>query len=270
MEEDELDSDVEFQDSREVLPTRSLADSITVPRLPPATLETNQLSSMNLVSHTDQTAESGESLQVLDAEIGAGAVSTANLIEDTKFYQDAVLEYQDAYETLQLQQEELQHWHTQQAQLVQEASEALQAVEVESSIRQQEFVALQSQWDADIQHAVDKAMTRYQDKLNSAQSNLQQKEKENQQSIQKLQDQVQVLELSLAGQATLPSAIPSSSRTGLCQEVFNILPGTINSRRGAAQYKSQDQAFSFHKQVRFEDNNSSPKLRPDVKSGGGR
>ena len=36
------------------------------------------------------------------------------------------------------------------------------------------------------------------------------------------------------------------------------------------QYESQDQAFSFHKQVRFEDNNSSPELRPDVKSGGGR
>ena len=35
------DSDVEFQDSREVLPTRSLADSITVPRVPQlSTLET--------------------------------------------------------------------------------------------------------------------------------------------------------------------------------------------------------------------------------------
>ena len=65
--------------------------------------------------------------------------------------------------------------------------------------------------------------------------------------------------------------MPSShSRSGLCQEVFNILPGTVNPRRGAAQYESQDQAFSFHKQVWFEDNNSSPKLRPDVKSGGGR
>ena len=35
------DSDVKFQDSREVLPTRSLADSIAVPRVPQsATLET--------------------------------------------------------------------------------------------------------------------------------------------------------------------------------------------------------------------------------------
>ena len=64
--------------------------------------------------------------------------------------------------------------------------------------------------------------------------------------------------------------VTSSNRAGLHQEVFNILPGTVNPRRGAAQYESQDQAFSFHKQVRFEDNNSSPELRPDVKSGGGR
>ena len=78
------------------------------------------------------------------------------------------------------------------------------------------------------------------------------------------------LELSLASQATLPSVATSSSKAALCQEVFNILPGTVNLHRGAAQYKSQDQAFSFHKQVRFEDNNSSPELRPGVKYGGGR
>ena len=90
------------------------------------------------------------------------------------------------------------------------------------------------------------------------------------QSIQKLQDHVCALEFSLAGQATLPSIPASSSKTGLHQEVFNILPGTVNQCRGAAQYESQDQAFSFQKQVRFEDNNSSPELRPVMNSGGGR
>ena len=147
------DSDVEFQDSREALPPWSLADSIAVPRVPQTTtLETNQPSSTGFVSHhTEQTAESGESSQVLDSEEGAGAINTANLIEDVKFYQDAALGYQDAYEALQLQQEELQHRFTQQAQLVQEASEALRAAEVESSIHQQEIVALQDQWNIDIQ-----------------------------------------------------------------------------------------------------------------------
>ena len=81
---------------------------------------------------------------------------------------------------------------------------------------------------------------------------------------------MRALELSLAGQGTFPSVVPSHSRSGLRQEVFNILPGTVNPRRGAVQYESQDQAFSFHKQLWFEDNNSSPELTPDVKSGRGR
>ena len=178
--------------------------------------------------------------------------------------------YQDAYDALQLQQEELQHQFTQQAQLVQEASEALRAAEVESSVQQQEIVALQNQQDIDIQHAMDQAVSQYQDQLSSVQINLQWKDKEHRQSIQKLQDQLKALELSLAGQATMPSMATSSSKAGLCQEVFDILLGTVHMRRGAAQYESQDQAFLFHKQVRFKDNNSSPELRPDVKSGGGR
>ena len=79
-----------------------------------------------------------------------------------------------------------------------------------------------------------------------------------------------MLELSLAGQASLPSVGTSHTRSGLCEEVFNILPGTVNQHRGAAQCQSQDQAFSFHRQVRFEDNTSSPELRPDEESQGGR
>ena len=64
--------------------------------------------------------------------------------------------------------------------------------------------------------------------------------------------------------------LPLAVRQDYARKFFDILPGTVNKHRGAAQYESQDQAFSFHKQVRFEDNNSSPKLRPDMKSGGGR
>ena len=226
----DLDSDVEFQDSREVLPTRSLADSIAVPRVPQTTTsETIQLSSTGIVNHRTEQSESGESPQVLGSEEGAGAINTTSLIKDVRYFQDAALGYQDAYEALQLQQEELQHQFTQQAQLVQEASEALRAAEMESSVHQQEIVSLQNQWDIDIQHALDQAMSQYQDQLSSMQSNLQWKDQEHQQSIQKLQDQMWVLELSLAGQATLPSMATSGSKAGLCQEVFNILPGMVNS-----------------------------------------
>ena len=164
----------------------------------------------------------------------------------------------------------MQSKFTEQAKLIKEALETLKAVEAQSSMHQQEIEALQSQREADIQHAIGQAMLEYRDQLSLAQNDLQQKDREHQQSIQRLQDQVCALELSLAGQATLPSVAASSSRAGLCQEVFNVLPSTVNQCRGAAQYESQDQAFSFHKQVRFEDNNSSPELRPEVKSGGGR
>ena len=63
------------------------------------------------------------------------------------------------------------------------------------------------------------------------------------------------LELSLAGQATLPSdsCLQQQDRpyARRYSTYFQLL---VNQRRGAAQYESQDQAFSFHKQVRFEDN----------------
>ena len=92
----------------------------------------------------------------------------ANLLEDVKYFHNAALGYQDAYEALQQQQEELQSKFTEQAKLVQEASETLRAVEAESSMRQQEIEALQNQREADIQHAIGQAMLEYRDQLSSA------------------------------------------------------------------------------------------------------
>ena len=229
MGEVDSDSDVEFQDSREALPTRSLADSVAVTRVPQATtMKTTQLPSPELNQRHHVESESGESPQTPSSEEGVNASHVVNLLEDVKYFHNAALGYQDAYETLQQQQEELQSRFSKQAKLVQEASEALRAAEVESSAKQQEIVALQSQQEADIQHAVGQAVLEYRDQLSSVQSNLQQRDREHQQSIQKLQDQVHALELSLAGQVTLPSVAASSSKAGLCQEVFNILPGTVN------------------------------------------
>ena len=136
-------------------------------------------------------------------------------------------------------------------------------------LRYQEYIALQNQWEVEIKQAIDKAVMQYQLQLSSMKNSQQQKDKEYQHFIQKLQDQVRSLELLLAGQATLPSVGSSHSRPGSHEEVFNILPGTVNSQRGPAQYESQNQAFLFHKQVQFEDN-SSPELKPDVSSRGGR
>ena len=48
---------------------------------------------------------------------------------------------------------------------------------------------------------------------------------------------------------------------GLHSQIFGYVPGTVNTKRGAAKYDSQDQTFSFsHKQVRFQDGGSSPNL----------
>ena len=79
-----------------------------------------------------QTPNSVESVESVNTHI-------ANLLEDVKYFHNAALSYQDAYEALQLQQVELQTKFTEQAQLVQEASEALKADEVESTARQQEL-----------------------------------------------------------------------------------------------------------------------------------
>ena len=49
----------------------------------------------------------------------------------------------------------------------------------------------------------------------------------------------------------------------MCKEVFNYIPGTVNTRQGVATYQSRDQAFPFHKQVQFGDRS----LVPDLKSG---
>ena len=56
------------------------------------------------------------------------------------------------------------------------------------------------------------------------------------------------------------------SGTALQEEVFNLIPGMVNQCRGAAQYNSQDQAFSFQKQVRFKQG-SSPDLSSNASSG---
>ena len=90
-------------------------------------------------------------------------------------------------------------------------------------------------------------------------------------SIQKLQDQVWSLELLLAGQATLPSVASSHSRPGLRMRKYLIYFLVLwICEEGQLNMSLKIRPSSFHKQVRFEDNNSSPKVRPDVKSGGGR
>ena len=84
--------------------------------------------------------------------------------------------------------------------------------------------------------------------------------------VHKLQDQVRALELSLAGQTTLPSVRHTQEGVDLWKEVFDYLPGTVNTRRGTAMYDTQDQPFSFRKHIWFGDRPQGPDLKSDADS----
>ena len=164
-----------------------------------------------------------------------------------------MVKYQSAYYFIQDK-------YTYQACLLEEASWALQAMESQASQTQQELLTLKRSCDADIQQAVSNAVSQYQTQLTAAQSHTH----KHQLVIQQLWDQVRTLELSLASQADLPSMGKPQGEVDFWEEVFNILPGTVNATQGAAIYQSPDQAFSFHKQLWFADRPNWPDLKSDA------
>ena len=101
---------------------------------------------------------------------------------------------------------------------------------------------------------VSRMTEQYKVHLTSAQGSLQSRDLEHKLEIQRLQEKIHALEVLLTeqGAPSLPSVgmsqqAPSSS--ALQDEVFNVIPGMVNQHQGATQYNSQDQAFSFQKQV---------------------
>ena len=73
----------------------------------------------------------------------------------------------------------------------------------------------------------------------------------------------------MASKVNLPSVgvTQSHNGSGLHNEVFHFIPGRVNKQQGMAQYDSPDEAFSCHKQLRFEDGTSSPGLTHNTTSG---
>ena len=120
--------------------------------------------------------------------------------------------------------------------------------------------------------AVQGAVQQYKVWLNTAQNKLQARDWEHQLTIKQLQDKISVLEITSVSQTNLPSVAMSNPQEehGLHSQIFDYVPGTINTKRGAAKYDSQDQAFSFsHKQVRFQDGCGSPDLEIPLTVGQG-
>ena len=192
-------------------------------------------------------------------EESVGSLVTSDLAEDAKFYQDVAVELQTAYNTLQ---KRFNH----QSCLMEEASGALRAAESQASRRQRELFEVKRDYETNVQQAIGEAVVEYREQLAIAKKDWQLRDHEHQRVVHKLQDQVRTLELSLAGQATLPSVRHSQEGADLWKEVFDYLPGTVNTRRGTAVYDTQDQAFSFRKQVRFGDRSQVPDLKSDTDS----
>ena len=92
---------------------------------------------------------------------------------------------------------------------------------------------------------VGRIVEQYKVQLTSAQGSLQSQDLEHKLEVQKLLEKIHALEASLADQGAsnlplpsvgVPPQVPSSS--ALWDEVFNIILGMVNQRRGAAQYSS--------------------------------
>ena len=132
--------------------------------------------------------------------------------------------------------------------LVSEASEALKVSESHTKELQKELDALKKNRESDIQMAVGGAVLQYEELLSTEQSRAQ----DQQATIAELQGQIQALQESIMSQRDLPS-VPSEGVTqegkNLREKVFNYIPSTVNTRRGAAVYDSPDQLYSFQKHV---------------------
>ena len=163
---------------------------------------------------------------------------TRDIVQDANFFQETVTEYQLAYQSLDEK-------YTHQAALVQEASEALKASESHVAELQQEVNALKQTRDTDIQQAVGQVVSQYEQRLSTEQSHAQ----EQQSAIAELQGQMQVLQVSLSSWRELPSVGATQEGVNLRDEIFNYVPGTVNTNRGAAVYQYPDQVFSFQKHV---------------------
>ena len=181
----------------------------------------------------------------------------ATLVGDAKLFQEAATEYQLAYQSLDKK-------YSEQAVLVQEASEALKASESHVAELQKEMNALKQNRDSDIQLAVGGTVLQYEQCLSSEQSRVQAQ----QTTIAELQGQIQALQVSLSSQRELPSVGVTQEGENLRDQIFNYVPGTVNTKRGAVVYDSPDQPYSFQKHVRFRGRLNQPDLELDVAGSG--
>ena len=165
MQEPLADGENVLEVSGEEIPSMELADQIAVHiRIPVMDPET--------MDNTDPDP--------VPASVDDSGSETGDIIRDAQFFQDAVTEYQLAYQSLDEK-------YTHQAVLVKEASEALKASESRVAELQEEVMALKHTRETDIQQAVGQTVSQYEQRLSTEQSRTQ----EHQSAIAELQGQVQ-------------------------------------------------------------------------------
>ena len=236
------ESEEEFQDSRSSPAPGGLEEPTPAPGIFPPSFQTGV--SQVVTTSMGNPVSSGSMDMESSTEVG---ISQEDLIEDAKFYQDAAINYQNAYEALLAQQAELQGKFKAQSTQFRRLQWPLMLLKV----RPKPNIKTQKEVDS----VVSRMAEQYKVQLTSAQGSLQSKDLEHRLEVQRLQETIHALQVSLTeqGAPSLPSVgvsqqVPCSS--ALWDEVFNIILGTVNQCRGAAQYNSQDQAFSFQKQIK--------------------
>ena len=121
----ESGSEEEFQDSRDRLVPENQVEPTPTPQL--------LLNPLEVVSAppTMTSASMGGPVPSREVDTNQEVIGHEDLIEDAKFYQDAAFNYQNAYEVLLAQQAELQDKFKAQSSLMEEASAAIHAAEME-------------------------------------------------------------------------------------------------------------------------------------------
>ena len=214
MQEQVAEGENVLEVSGEEVPSLELADQIAICRQIP--VMDSELSSDNTGSDPIQAS--------VQQEVNDSGSEAGDIIQDAQFFQDAATEYQLAYQSLDEK-------YTHQAVLVKEASEALKASKSHVSVLQEELMALKCSRKTDIQQAVGQVVSQYEQQLTTEQSHT----REHQSAIVQLQGQVQVLQVSMASQRDLPSVGATQEEVDLRDEVFNFVPGTVNTNQGAQQ-----------------------------------
>ena len=140
-----MDDENVLEVSGEEIPPMELADQIVVYRRIP-------VEDPEEMDSTDPNP--------VPASVDDGDSEDGDIIQDAKFFQEVVTEYQLAYQSLD---EKYSH----QAALVKEASEALKASESHVEELQEEVMALKQTCETDTQQAVRQAVSQYKQRLST-------------------------------------------------------------------------------------------------------